>query len=205
MRPGAVLATRNTPGAAAPAGGPALIALFAVQPGSIEALRRICSARAAGQGRRSRGAGTPPWSSERLGHALQQKNRKPTSDRAVGSPAGPLGGAFPAMGALRALLLACCLAVAAQAAAPPAELCDALGGPRKRCGECKVRQAPPAPLRTMAAAPATTSLWQQHCLALQQQMHKYKLGAYFWDIRSAAARPRCPLTAIPRCAARRRH
>ena len=33
------------------------------------------------------------------------------------------------------LALACCLVSASLAAAPPAELCDAVGGPRKRCGE----------------------------------------------------------------------
>lgn len=46
------------------------------------------------------------------------------------------------MAALLWVLFACCLA-GARAAAPPEELCDALGGPRKRCGECCPGAAPP--------------------------------------------------------------
>lgn len=49
----------------------------------------------------------------------------------------PLGGPAAAMAGRRLLVLAlaCCLFSGSLAAAPPAELCDALGGPRKRCGE----------------------------------------------------------------------
>lgn len=82
------------------------------------------------------GTGTPPWAPGTAGTSgCSDYPQKPRG--IVPWAAGlPTGRAIPAMGrGLRLLLLAGALAIAARAAAPPAELCDDLGGPRKRCGE----------------------------------------------------------------------